>query len=68
MKKTGKTKPSKKTPTRRRSVGNFSTRDWRDIYDALMDASNVHHSGSKADRIVELARKIREAGLAEDAV
>lgn len=62
MKKAEKTK---KTPTRRRSAGDFSARDWRDIYDALMDAANVHHSGSRADRIIALARKIRETGLAE---
>jgi len=53
------TKPKKtsKKPAR------FSTKDWRDIYDALMDAANVHHSGPKADRIVDLARKIRESLL-----
>lgn len=38
----------------------FSTAEWRDIYDALMDAANVHHSGPRADRIEALARKIRE--------
>lgn len=63
------TKPPKpkKALRPRRSDGNFSTHDWRDIYDALMDAANVHHSGARADRIVELARKIREAGLVEGA-
>lgn len=38
----------------------FSVADWRDIYDALMDAANQYHSGPKADRAVALARKIRE--------
>jgi hypothetical protein len=42
----------------------FSISDWRDIYDALMDAANVHHSGPRADRIVELARRVRESKLA----
>ena len=36
----------------------FSAADWRDIYDAMMDAANVHHSGPRADRIVALAQKI----------
>jgi len=49
----------------RRGARDFSARDWRDIYDALMDAANVHHSGPRADRIVELARKIRETKIAE---
>lgn len=46
-----------------RSVGKLSATDWRDIYDALMDAANVHHSGAWADRIVDLARRIREDRL-----
>jgi hypothetical protein len=41
----------------------FSSADWRDIYDALMDAANAHHSGPKADRYVDLARRIREEVL-----
>jgi len=41
----------------------FSAADWRDIYDALMDAANVHHSGPRAERIVALARKVREEKL-----
>ena len=41
----------------------FATADWRDIYDALMDAANQYHSGPKADRAVALARKIREEKL-----
>jgi hypothetical protein len=55
-----KTEKTKKPPTRRRSAGDFSARDWRDIYDALMDAAEVHHSGPRADRIIELARRVRE--------
>lgn len=47
----------KKASTR---ITKFTAADWRDIYDALMDAANVHHSGPKADRIVALARKVRE--------
>ncbi len=50
----------KRSHARRRGESSFSARDWRDIYDALMDAANVHHSGPKADRIVDLARKVRE--------
>jgi hypothetical protein len=42
----------------------LSAIDWRDIYDALMDAASVHHSGPRADRYVELARKIREQVMA----
>lgn len=38
----------------------FSAADWRDIYEALMDAANQYHSGPRADRAVTLARKIRE--------
>ena len=45
------------------TVGKLSAADWRDIYDALMDAANVHHSGARADRIVDLARRIREDKL-----
>lgn len=41
----------------------LATSDWRDIYDALMDAANVHHSGPRADRIVALAQKVREEKL-----
>ena len=55
-----------KTATGRRargSIGKLSAADWRDIYDALMDAANVYHSGPRADRIVALARKIREEML-----
>lgn len=43
--------------------GKFSAADWRDIYDALMDAANLHHSGPRAERILVLARKIREEEL-----
>jgi hypothetical protein len=52
----------KKTKTARAARG-FSAQDWRDIYDALMDAANVHHSGPRADRILALARKVREEVL-----
>jgi hypothetical protein len=41
----------------------FSAADWRDIYDGLMDAANVHHSGPRADRYEALAQKIREEVL-----
>lgn len=58
---TTKTRKSK----RARSVDAFTARDWSDIYDALMDAANVHHSGPRADRNIELARKIRETKLTE---
>lgn len=47
----------------KRAAHAFSAADWRDIYDALMDAANVHHSGPRADRIVELARRVREEKL-----
>lgn len=46
----------KKTPK-------FSKAEWRDLYDALMDAANGYHSGPRADRTIELARKIREEAL-----
>jgi hypothetical protein len=41
----------------------FSVADWRDIYDLLWDAANVHHSGPRADRAVALAQKVREEKL-----
>lgn len=41
----------------------FSQREWRDIYDALMDAAEEQHSGPKAERFLALARKIREEML-----
>jgi hypothetical protein len=50
----------KKKAARRARVGGFSTADWRDVYDLLWDAANVHHSGPRADRAVALATKIRE--------
>lgn len=58
-------KTQKVTPARRSlgAVGKFSAADWSDIYDALMDAANVHHSGARADRIVDLARRVREEKL-----
>jgi hypothetical protein len=46
-----------------RATGAFSAADWRDIYDALMDAANQYHSGPRADRTIELARRIREEKL-----
>jgi hypothetical protein len=49
--------------TRGAATSEFSAADWRDIYDALMDAANLHHSGPRADRIIVLARKIREERL-----
>lgn len=56
-----KTKPARRA---RRSADAFSAADWRDIYDALMDAANQYHSGPKADRAIALARKIREEKIA----
>jgi len=53
----------KKKSVRRARGGRFSTADWRDIYDLLWDAANVHHSGLRADRAVALATKIREEKL-----
>lgn len=50
-------------PKRRKDRDAFSTADWRDIYDALMDAAHQYHSGSAADRTLELARRIREEML-----
>lgn len=55
-----KTATKKKSAAFRAARETFSEADWRDIYEALMDAANVHHSGPWADRIVALARKIRE--------
>jgi hypothetical protein len=55
-------KPARRARTRR-GGDTFATADWRDIYDALMDAANQYHSGPKADRAVALARKIREEKL-----
>jgi len=51
-----------KTKTKARAP-RFSAADWRDIYEGLMDAANVHHSGPRADRYVDLARRIREEAL-----
>jgi hypothetical protein len=52
-----------KTAKRARTGDKFTAADWRDIYDALMDAANWYHSGPRADRTIELARKIREEQL-----
>lgn len=49
-----------KTKNTRGYTGKFSATEWRDIYDALMDAANGYHSGPRADRTLALARKIRE--------
>lgn len=54
---------TKRRPRSSAARGDFSTADWRDIYDALWDAANVHHSGPRADRIVALAQKVREEKL-----
>lgn len=51
------------TKKQRRSRRDLSAADWRDIYDALWDAANVHHSGPRADRFVALAQKVREEKL-----
>lgn len=48
-----KTVPRKKVPK-------FTSQDWKDIYAALMDAAETYHSGPRADRVIEIARKIRE--------
>ena len=48
------------TRKERTVVGKLSATDWSDIYDALVDAAEAHHSGPRADRILALARKIRE--------
>lgn len=53
MKKTG----------RKRGAVRLSAADWRAVYDALMDAAEVHHSGPRADRILAIAQKIREEAL-----
>lgn len=53
----------KKKPACRTRGDTFSAADWRDIYDALMDAANLYHSGPRADRAVALAQKIREEKL-----
>lgn len=47
-------------PTTKVRRGTFSASDCRDIYAALMDAANIHHSGPTADRYIALARRIRE--------
>lgn len=59
-----KTATKKKSAALRAARGMFSEADWRDIYDALMDAANMHHSGPRADRILGLARSVREELLA----
>jgi len=51
-------KKTRKVTARR--TAKFSAADWRDIYDALLDAANVHHSGPRSDRYSDLARKVRE--------
>ena len=53
----------RKTRHNQPKFSKFSKADWSAIYDALMDAANAYHSGPRADRTVELARKIREAAL-----
>jgi hypothetical protein len=52
-----------KRTTRKGVVGKFSSADWSDIYDALLDAAKVHHSGPRADRIIKLRDRIREEQL-----
>jgi len=52
-----------KARSRRSQADTFSAADWSDIYDALTDAASVHHSGARADRIVALARRVREEKL-----
>jgi hypothetical protein len=50
--------------TARKKTGpKLSAKDWRDVYEALMDAANQYHSGPRAERAVALAQKIREAAL-----
>lgn len=39
----------------------FSASEWREIYEALMDAAEKEHSGPRADRLVDLAGKIWKA-------
>lgn len=41
----------------------FSAQEWRDIYDALVDSASMHHSGPRAERMIALARKVREEVL-----
>lgn len=53
--------PRQKTARHKRAAPALTRMDWRDIYDALMDAAEAHHSGPRADRILALARKVREA-------
>jgi len=64
---TMKTPKKVSAPRHRGAATHFSVRDWRDIYDALMDAADMHHSGPRADRFAALAQKIRKAGLREGA-
>jgi hypothetical protein len=47
----------------RRISVQLSAIDWRDVYEALMDAANQYHSGPRAERTLAIARKIREAAL-----
>ena len=62
--------PLKKTTVRRKvrtgsadRINAFSAADWNVIYDALVDAASVHHSGPTADRYSELATRVREEKL-----
>jgi len=58
------TAPRKGSAAKKRArPGKFSAADWRDVYDALMDAANWYHSGPRADRTLALARRIREEVL-----
>jgi hypothetical protein len=41
-----------------RSTENLTAEDWRDIYDALIDAAERQHTGPKVDRILALRRKL----------
>jgi len=36
----------------------LSVADWQVVYEGLIDAAGVHHSGPRADRYVALARKV----------
>jgi hypothetical protein len=48
---------------RKKTAPKLSAKDWRDVYEALMDAANQYHSGPRAERTLAIARKIREAAL-----
>lgn len=56
-------KMKKQSKSRKPAAKTFSVADWHVIYEALVDAASVHHSGPRADRYSALADRVREEKL-----